>query len=40
MYYGVEDVGVSHEDEAVMFSLPFDEVIQESHTMTLLHMKT
>jgi len=27
-YYEAEDVRVSHEDEALMFSPPFDEVIQ------------
>jgi hypothetical protein len=28
LYYEAEDVGASHEDEALMLSLPFDEVIQ------------
>jgi hypothetical protein len=28
LYYEVEDVGESHEDEALMLTLPFDEVIQ------------
>jgi hypothetical protein len=28
LYYEVEDVGASHEDEALMLALPFDEVIQ------------
>jgi hypothetical protein len=28
LYYEAEDVGESHEDEALMLSLPFDEVIQ------------
>ena len=28
LYYEAEDLGASHEDEALMISLPFDELIQ------------
>jgi hypothetical protein len=39
-YYEAEDVGASHEDEALMLAFPFDEVIQVFDTPTQEEMNT
>ena len=40
LYYEAEDVGASHEDKALMLTLPFDEVIQifDNHAQEEMNM--